>query len=96
MKLIVSRIDLNRHTSGSKVGEWIYSEAHKAFILGGKEFSGTEWNRLVETPQFKTMLEDYGAGLKIQCVGIKDMAAARAKSPIGKRKNEPRVIQTAS
>jgi|GEM_PF-4072633 len=83
MKLIIIRLGLSPKAHPQKVGDFKFSAEHGSYILDGEEFRPVAFNEITASNRWKRLMEDHGPFISVQVVGLRDMAKARAASPIG-------------
>lgn len=83
MKLIIVRLGLSPKAHGSKVGDFKYNPDFDAFVLDGEALRPAAFNDITASRRYKQLIEDHGSLITVRVVGLRDMAAVRAKSPNG-------------
>ena len=92
MKLIIVRLGLSSKSHPQKVGDFRFSAEHDSYILDGEALRPAAFNEITSSRRWKQLMEDHGSLITVRAVNIKDMAKARAKSPIGHAKPKKPVL----
>jgi hypothetical protein len=86
MKLIIVRLGLSPKSHPLTVGDFKFSLEHECYIYRGEALRPVAFNEITASRRWKQIMEDHGPFITVRVVGLRDMAAVRAKSPNGHAK----------
>lgn len=83
MNLIIVRLGLSPNSHPQTVGDFKFSREHGCYIYSGEALRPVAFNEITSSRKWKQIMEDHGPFITVRVVGLRDMAAVRAKSPNG-------------